>query len=566
MKTDLYQYKTEPFAHQIDAVTFASKCITSDPELNGFALFMSQGTGKTKTLIDIAENLFIAGVIDRVMIIAPNGVHRQWGVDDPKVGQIAQHGFVKHNVFIWQSNKRMAQKMLAWRNSHHPAELLYLCVNVEAFSVSSYIEDFKAFVKGGKTLVVIDEATSIKNPLSNRTNNIVNGLSDCVKVGKRLIRRTPCSVIRCILTGTPFAQGPYGVWSMMEFLKTNYFGENYYAFKAHYGIEHLVQYPGMLRQIRTPLKREDMNRIRKKFEEEHMSAEEIAIDEGMTVTDVQYLINHPECNTPYKNMTELKDRLKTNAFIITKEQCLDLPPKVYETVLVPMSTEQKRITKELQKQAYAMYLNHALDAKNKVGIRTRLHQVAGGFFPSKYELDERGFEVENANVKAVPIGKIEKLERLSSRLEDDGNFPVIVVTAFVAEAQYLYEQLRKTYRCGLIIGAVNKQERQRTEADFLVGNLDVLIATEQTIAKGYNFQVAHAMHFYSSTYSAEDRSQIEDRIHRIGQKDTCVYVDYLTEGSVDFPILETARGNLKYQDYMTSDNPEDFFKYIGRAE
>jgi pantothenate kinase-related protein Tda10 len=70
MKTDLYKYKTEPFEHQVEAVKFVS----SHPF--NFGLFMEQGTGKTKTTIDIVENLFLAGAIKQVLIIAPNGVYR----------------------------------------------------------------------------------------------------------------------------------------------------------------------------------------------------------------------------------------------------------------------------------------------------------------------------------------------------------------------------------------------------------------------------------------------------------------------------------------------------------
>ncbi len=97
MKTDLYKYKTEPFAHQVEAVKFVS---THPFE---FCLFMEQGTGKTKTTIDIVENLFLAGAIKQVLIIAPNGVHRQWGKDyvSPRdMGEIVAHGFVPSVRFV----------------------------------------------------------------------------------------------------------------------------------------------------------------------------------------------------------------------------------------------------------------------------------------------------------------------------------------------------------------------------------------------------------------------------------------------------------------------------------
>lgn len=564
MNTNLYTYKTEPYKHQVDAVTFVADHCLKFPDDAYFALFMSQGTGKTKTLIDIAENLYQAGIIDRVLIIAPNGVHEQWGTNDPKHGQIVTHGFVPSSRFVWHSSKKNADKARLWMMQTKGC-LLYFCVNVEAFSVTSYLDLFKNFVAGGKTFVVIDEATSIKNPQANRTSNIINGLSECQFRGRRLMSRLPCSKVRAILTGTPFAQGAYGVWSMFDFLKQNYFGMNYYAFKARYGIERTVQYPGMIQQIRKPLNIAEIMSVRKKHDEENMTAEEIAIDMGMAIPDVQYILDNREVNTPYKNMKELKEKIALRSVIIRKEDCLDLPEKIYERVFVPMNEEQKRVTKELQKSAWALYQQGALDVKNKASLRIRLHQIAGGFFPNKYEVID-GLDYERAEIQSTPIGTLAKVEAIKRRIEGENEFPLIIVTAFRAEAQALFDELSKTYPCTLIIGGMNPTERKKSENSFLNGESKILIATETTIAKGFNFQIASTMYFYSSTYSAEDRDQIEDRIHRIGQTNTCVYVDFLSENSVDLSVLEVVTGNIEYQKFMTSDRAEDFFKFIRRDE
>lgn len=560
MKTDLYKYKTEPFAHQVEAV----KSISSHPF--GFALFMEQGTGKTKTTIDILENLYASGAIKQVMIIAPNGVHRQWGKDyvSPEdMGEIVAHSFTPNTRMIWQSNKRSAKKLLQWMLDA-PEKIHYLCINVEAFSSSTYISLFRQYVMHAPTFIVIDEATSIKNPDANRTDNIVHGLSDCTYLGRRLRTYEPYSVGRAILTGTPEPKGPYGLWSMCEFVQKDFWGMNYYAFKARYGIERQVYYPGMLKPVKKSLTPEDFKAIRKKYLEEGMSASEIAIDLGMTESDVQYILDNPEINTPYKNMKELKAKLATISFTVRKKDCFDLPDKLYEICEVPMNEEQKRLYKEIKNSAYALYETHALDATNQATIRLRLRQIAGGFFPAKYDLSE-GYEQELETTEGMPIGVPPKAVALAERIEDHNeSLPAIVSCAFVAEVYYLEEYLtKKGYSVAVITGRVKPKERAQIEDAFKAGKVEILIAQISTIAKGYNFQISHTMYIYSNSYYTEDRMQLEDRIHRYGQTEPCTYVDLIAQDApIDRHVLDIIKGDTQFQEFMRSSNPEDFLKCI----
>jgi SNF2 family DNA or RNA helicase len=414
------------------------------------------------------------------------------------------------------------------------------------------------------TFVVVDEATSIKNPDANRTDNITHGLSMCHYIGKRLKDYEPYSIGRAILTGTPEAKGPYGLWSMLEFVRKDFWGMNYYAFKARYGIERQVYFPGMLRAVRKSLAPEDFKAIRKKATEEKMSASEIAIDLGMAEADVQYILDNPEINTPYKNLNELRQKLSTIAFTVKKADCLDLPEKVYEVVEVPMNDEQKRLYKEIKNEAYALYQNHLLDAANQVSIRLRLRQIAGGFFPAKYDLSE-GYEQELEHTVGMPIGTPPKAITLVDRLENHSeSIPAIVACAFTAEVYWVASYLKdKGYKVGVISGKVSKNERARIEDEFKAGELEVLVAQTSTIAKGYNFQISHTIYIYSNTYATEDRMQLEDRIHRYGQTQYCTYVDLIAQDApIDRHVLDVIQGDTQFQEYMRSSNPSDFLQMI----
>ena len=66
---DDYDFKTKPFEHQ-------RKAFYMSRDKKAFALLMEQGTGKTKVIIDNAAYLYAKGEITSLVVIAPNGVHR----------------------------------------------------------------------------------------------------------------------------------------------------------------------------------------------------------------------------------------------------------------------------------------------------------------------------------------------------------------------------------------------------------------------------------------------------------------------------------------------------------
>ena len=45
-------------------------------------LFFDPGCGKTLTALSIAANKFQRGLIDALLVIAPNGVHKQWATEE----------------------------------------------------------------------------------------------------------------------------------------------------------------------------------------------------------------------------------------------------------------------------------------------------------------------------------------------------------------------------------------------------------------------------------------------------------------------------------------------------
>lgn len=562
MKTNLYAYKTEPYEHQINAVQFVA-----NGRIDYFALFMEQGTGKTKTAIDIAENLCDAGIIDRVLVLAPNGVHKQWLNQE-----LPMHGrrlYTKQDLLIWKSDKSHAKQLTAWLAKKDATRLSWFAVNIDAFSRSTYLDLFKRYVAEGKTMVVVDEATSIGNMESVRTRNVIYGLSDVTKnMRGNITQYTPLSVVRCILTGTPAAKGITKLWAMFEFLKHNYFGMSEWAFDAHFTIKRMVLIDEghaltvNNRPVKRPLNDLDLITIRNRASKGDPESL-IAASLGMSEVDVQYVLDNPSLKHAIKHHERLKQLVSARAFTVRKADCLDLPPKIYEKRLVPMSDEQRKVYKAMQKHAWVVYNSGALDAANKAAIRIRLRQIAGGFFPVKFNVDDDGGTVPVEEMFTQPIGTPPKYTALTQMIEDNQVFPCIVACAFRAEADYCYRNLSKTYKCVQINGDVTGSARDEAVRQFQTGEAQILIAISSTIARGFNFQVSHLMYIYSNTYSTEDRLQLEDRIHRIGQLEHATYVDLMTEDSIDEAVKKVLDGDAEFQALMMSRESKSFFEEIG---
>ena len=175
-------------------------------------LFFDPGCGKTRTSLEIAKHKYRQGDIDALLVIAPNGVHKQWATEEiPKWMKDID------TTVQWRKNKKLF---------FVEGKLNIVCTNIEQFSTKLRFMDYVDWCNNHKTMIILDEATRIKNPKAIRTQRLLYEFNDVVKRGRTIISSTPKTVARAILTGTPVTNGPFDVWAMFEFLRPGYFGIN----------------------------------------------------------------------------------------------------------------------------------------------------------------------------------------------------------------------------------------------------------------------------------------------------------------------------------------------------
>jgi SNF2 family DNA or RNA helicase len=275
--------------------------------------------------------------------------------------------------------------------------------------------------------------------------------------------------------------------------------------------------------------------------EKGQSIERISAYTGISEKNLEFIKAHPQY-TGYKNLDKLKALVEPYAFYIRKEECFDLPPKIYEKIIVEFNPEQKKIYQELVKMMLAYYDTHELTVQNKLSLTLRLMQVCGGFFPSK-ELK-----------KPVLIGaKNAKIERLKQDLEEIADEKVIIWSHFVAEIEMLTTELKKAFpqwRVETYYGKTEKTKRQQLITEFKAGRIKLLIANQQTASVGLNLQRSNLHYFYSNSYSLDQRVQAEDRSHRHGQQWPVVYKDLIMRDSVEVKVLEVLKNKRNLLDYF----------------
>ena len=157
-----YKFKTKPYKHQMTALEKSWNKET-------FAYFMEMGTGKTKVLIDNLAMLYDKGKVDGAIIVAPKGVVKTW-YEQELPTHLPDH--IENVTVLWQPNITKKQQEKLETLYEIGTALHILVMNVEALSTEKGVKFARKFLVSHRSLMAIDESTTIKTPSAKRTKNI----------------------------------------------------------------------------------------------------------------------------------------------------------------------------------------------------------------------------------------------------------------------------------------------------------------------------------------------------------------------------------------------------------
>lgn len=389
------------------------------------------------------------------------------------------HPDIPWSAHIWRG-MHTAHEKRNWNKLHRARGLHVFSINVDAVSNAKGLKHILEFIAdhSGRVYCVVDESQCIKNQESKRHENMM------------VIR--PKVSHRSILSGTPIAVDLLDEWSQFMFLDPDIIGHEYKGtFRSEYC--------------------------------------------NMGGFENSKVVSH-------KNLEHFNSLVDPYIFRVTKEEDLDLPPKVYTKEFFQLTDKQRKLYDEFKQDMLVKLEDGSIATTEHAAVlMMRLQQISSGFiidqYGEKHMLDNP--RLERALWLDEEIGRKEK-KIFWCRFQEDID---LLMKEFGSRAvQY--------------DGRTSDADRLRAKAAFLDPNSGVVnfISNPAAGGTGLNLQghCGHAI-YYTNSYNAIHRWQSEDRIHRIGTYKTIKYIDLVASRSVDNNILRNLKSKKDFSTLVLDD-------------
>lgn len=367
-------------------------------------------------------------------------------------------------------------------NQRNLPPVFWYIVGIESVSSSDRVALTVNSLIDENTLVIVDESSYIKGHKSMRT--------------QRITHYAERARYRLILTGTPISQGVVDLYAQMRFLSPKILGySSFYSFARNH-LEYSEKYKGLI--VRSH------------------NTEWIAV------------------------------KIKPYVYQVTKDECLDLPDKLYESRYCALLPQQKQWY-EYAKEELLLDIDYD-DFKPYTIFRlfTALQQISCGFW-RRSDTDRHGRARE-------PFIEIEH-DRLNVLIDTVTSIPETEKVIIWAKYRYDIQQINAALielfgvdSCALFYGDVSEKQRA-VEVEKFRSVTRFFISTPSCGGHGLTLNEAHTVIFYNNGFKYSERIQAEDRCHRIGQENKVGYIDIWAHCGIDERISKAlvTKGNVVNQ-------------------
>ena len=476
------------FVFKTEPYDHQREAFAASAERANFALLMDMGTGKTKVDIDSMGLCFEKGIIDFAIIVAPKGVIRNW------VPEIAAHlpERIEREIVLWRPSLSKAHRKELMDLYENTGKMKFLLMNIEAFSTKKGVDVAEFFVKKFKVFMTVDESTTIKNRQAKRTKAVCS-------VGRG-------ATMRRILTGSPVTKSPMDLYSQMEFLSPDILGfKSYYAFQGRYAV---VQ--------RRSMGSHSFNQI-----------------------------------LGFQRLEELTETLDEHSFRVRKEDCLDLPEKVYMRREVELTAEQSEAYVQMKNLALARLDSGDLATTQNVLTQImRLQQICLGSLTD-----------DDGTVHPLKSNRQDALLDICDEIQGKA----IIWATWTQDIRSIAEALRDRFGVEAVAtlhGETPDSDRQQIVETFQdrQSELRFIVGHPKTGGYGLTLTAANTVIYYSNSYDLELRLQSEDRAHRIGQENKVTYIDLISPKTIDEKIVDALRNKIKIADLVLGEDAREWLR------
>lgn len=348
------QFKTEPRQHQRDN-------FEKGKHSPGWACFWEVGSGKSWMAINFLRYKFaLAGNILGTVVFCPPrpvpGWRKQW----------LEHSSIdKDRVVLLVGSQKQRVKLFDETIAKYGQECVFV-TNYESLLMADLFGRFKEWKPGA---LIWDESHRLKNPTSQRSKK-ADELSNPYDARLKKALKPP---YKYLLSGSPVLTSPMDLFMQFKVLdggKT--FGWNYFAFRARYFRDRNAGMP--------------KDRYFPKWE--IMTKEKDGYDAEAEMQHLMGLISS----------------------VVTKEECLDLPPEIDELIEVDMNPTQTRLYNEMKSALITFYKSKACTASLAITKALRLMQITSGHITVQ--------NLDDAQTSVVDIENNPKIEAYKLWLEE----------------------------------------------------------------------------------------------------------------------------------------------------
>ncbi|WP_243129275.1 DEAD/DEAH box helicase [Hathewaya massiliensis] len=316
-------------------------------------------------------------------------------------------------------------------------------------------------VKQRNCYLVVDESNLVKNHMAQRTKNIIRLAEYCK--------------YKLILNGTPISRNEKDLFSQWYILDWRILGyQSFWSFAAN----HLEYDPHIPNKVNKCL------------------------------------------NTDY-----LVRKIAPYTYQVKKEECLDLPPKTYETVYCDLTYEQDEHYQKVADDL--MFEVDDLEPETIYRLFSGLQSVIAGFrVTTGKHLNKKPFfknSLDNPRMQTL-LDIIKGMEEKA-----------IIFCKYTYEIETICKLLGD--KAVPFYGELNQKQRQKN-LDLFKNEIQFLVANKTCAGYGLNLQFCSYVIYYSNDWDYATRSQSEDRVHRIGQDKNVHIIDICAAYTLDERILK----------------------------
>jgi len=474
-----------------------------------YALLMEQGTGKSRPIVEDWLIRVADGRAQDLVVFGPKGCYMNWIGTEEEPGEIElwTPPAMRKDIHVmpWISGGSSTHRQ-GLQNFLHVKKPRFLAMNIEAFNRDGPAREYlHKFCSGRKVIGVVDESTTIAREDAART--------------KFFMYHNGYFVSRRILSGMVAPESPLDLFTQYWFLHPNIIGaKDFWNFKCRYAIMQKVDY-------RPRVKREEDEKAGKAHKKANVIVE-------------------------WRNLEELRTKINRRSYRVTKDQVLDLPPKVFQYWDVDLTEEQERIYNQMKEKAFAQLEAGVFStAKIKLDQLGKMQHILCGHV--KQEDGETLYDIPENRTQAV----ISILHRHSGK--------AIIWAPYPQALRKIVDRLREEFGYDSTVGywgETQLADRLAARARIQRDDLTRFIVSNQSVGKfGNTWTRCDMVIYYANSFDNEDRQQSEDRAHRIGQTKFVTYIDLRARGTLDERLIYVLRKKLRMSETLVGD---EFKKWL----